>query len=400
MSPVLSSDIVLAGAVRTPIGRFGGALSRLAAPELGAIAVRASLKRGGLEPRQVSEVIFGNARSAGLGPNPARQVALAAGLPDTVPAFTINQACGSGMRTIVSAVQAVALGDADVVVAGGCESMSRVPYLLPEARWGKRLGHTPLVDGMYRDGFLCPLCGMLMGETAEKLADRYRISRDEQDTYAARSQNRAERARRAGLFSAEIVPVALPEGGGGEAASVEQDEHSREGVTAATLSRLPPVFRPGGTVHAGNSSGITDAGAALLVLEAQAARSLGVVPMGRVVGYQAAGVDPSLMGIGPVPAVRRLLSECALNLDQIDLVELNEAFAVQTLACVRDLDLALERVNVNGGAISLGHPIGATGARIVVTLLHEMARRRARRGLATLCVSGGLGLALLLESTA
>ena len=392
------SDVCLAAAVRTPIGRFGGALATCTGPALGAAAARACLTRAGIPPARVSEVIFGNARPAGVGPNPARQVAMQAGLPHSVPAFTINQACGSGLRAILSAAQSVALGDADVVLAGGCESMSRVPYLVPEARWGHRLGHRPLVDAMYQDGFLCPLCGQLMGETAEALADRYGIDRAQQDEFAAESQQRAEAARRAGRFAAEIEPMALPATGGRAAGRLETDEHPRDGVTAATLARLPAVFREGGTVHAGNSSGLTDAGAAVLVLSRAAATALGVRPMAHVVAYETAGVDPAFMGLGPVPAVRRLFERTGLGPDDVDLIELNEAFAVQTLACARDLGLDRERLNVNGGAIALGHPIGATGARIVVTLLHEMARRRARRGLATLCVSGGMGLALLLET--
>ncbi len=392
------SEIVLAAAVRTPIGRFGGALTGVPAPALGAVPVRAALDRAGLPASAVSELIFGNARPAGVGPNPARQVARAAGLPDGVPAYTINQACGSGLRAILSAIQSVALGDARLVVAGGTESMSRVPYLLTDARWGHRLGHQTLVDGMYRDGFLCPLCGLVMGETAEALADEYGIDRAAQDAYAADSQNRAEAARRAGRFQDEIAPVSAPGPRSGETAELATDEHPRDGVTPASLARLPPVFRDGGTVHAGNSSGITDGAAAVLVLSADTARELGVTPMARVTAYETAGVDPGRMGIGPVPAVRRLLERCRLSMADVDLVEINEAFAVQVLACVKDLGLDRERLNVNGGAIALGHPIGATGARIVVTLLHEMARRHARRGLATLCVSGGLGLALLVET--
>jgi acetyl-CoA C-acetyltransferase len=332
-----------------------------------------------------------------VGPNPARQVAFKAGLPPDVPAWTINQACGSGMRTIISGVQAVTLGDARIVAAGGTESMSRVPYLLDSARWGHKMGHQPLVDGMYRDGFLCPLCGLIMGNTAENLADQYEISRQEQDEYAATSQARAQAAREADRFTDEIVPVRITDRRGNETL-VRRDEHPRDGVTAQGLSRLPPVFRENGTVHAGNSSGITDGAAAVLVMSAATAREMGVRPAARVVAYETAGVDPTVMGIGPVPAVRRLLARTGLTMADLDLVELNEAFAVQVLACDRELGFDRERLNVNGGAIALGHPIGATGARIVVTLLHEMARRGAHRGLATLCVSGGMGLALLLEA--
>lgn len=397
MKPLKPDDIILAAPVRTPIGRFGGSLAEVPAPDLGGIALAESLKRAGVAPADVSEVIFGNARSAGVGPNPARQVAFKAGLPQEVPAWTVNQACGSGMRTIISGVQAVTLGDSRIVAAGGTESMSRVPYMLDAARWGKKMGHQPLIDGMYRDGFLCPLCGLIMGNTAENLADRYEISREEQDEYAAESQARAQAARNAQRFADEIVPVPVPGKRGGETL-VSRDEHPRDGITAQGLSRLPPIFRKNGTVHAGNSSGITDGAAAVLIMSAATARELGVRPAARVVAYETAGVDPTVMGIGPVPAVRRLLARTGLTMADMDLVELNEAFAVQALACHRELGFDRERLNVNGGAIALGHPIGATGTRIVVTLLHEMARRGARHGLATLCVSGGMGLALLLEA--
>jgi acetyl-CoA C-acetyltransferase len=305
-------------------------------------------------------------------------------------------ACGSSLRALISGFQSIAVGDREIVLVGGAESMSRVPYLLEGARWGHKMGHQELVDGMYRDGFLCPLCGQVMGETAETLADRYHISRAEQDRYAAESQQRCERARKEGLFRAEIVPVkdAGPRGN----VSLEIDEHPRDGVTAESLAKLPAVFRKDGTVHAGNSSGIVDGAAAFVLLSGEAARRLNVTPLARVAAYTIAGVDPAIMGIGPVPAVRALLEKTGLALGDIDLVELNEAFAAQVIACQRDLNLDLSRVNVEGGAIALGHPIGATGARLCVTLLHAMRRRKARRGLATLCISGGQGIAVLLES--
>ena len=388
-------DIVLAGARRTPIGRFGGALASLTAPELGAFAARGALDSAGVPPEAVDEVVFGNARQAGVGPNPARQVGRRAGLADRVPARTVNQACASGLRAILDAAASIRLGDAGVVLAGGVESMSNTPFLLPSARWGQRFGDGPLDDGMYRDGFHCPLADQLMGETAETLADQYGLSRGACDGYAAASQNRAEAARAAGRFDAEIEPVRVATRKG--EAAVGRDEHPRDGVTPDSLARLKPVFRKDGVVHAGNSSGITDGGAAVVMLSRARAEELGVRPLARLAAYQTAGVDPRVMGIGPVPAVRGLLERTGLTLDAAALVELNEAFAPQVLACVRDLDLDPDRLNVNGGAIALGHPIGATGARIVVTLLHEMQRRDARYGIATLCVSGGMGVAALFE---
>ena len=388
-------EIVLAGARRTPIGRFGGSLASLSAPELGAAAARSALEAAGVPAEAVDEVIFGNARQAGVGPNPARQVGRRAGLADRVPARTVNQACASGLRAILDAAASVRLGDAGVVLAGGTESMSNTPFLLPSVRWGQRFGDGSLDDGMYRDGFHCPLADQLMGETAETLADQYGLSRDECDRYAAASQNRAEAARSTGRFDAEIAPVRIETRRG--AAEVGSDEHPRDGVTPESLAKLRPVFRKDGVVHAGNSSGITDGAAAVIVLSADRAAELGVRPMARLVGYATAGVDPRVMGIGPVPAVRDLLARTGESLDNVALVELNEAFAPQVLACARDLDLDPERLNVNGGAIALGHPIGATGARIVVTLLHEMERRDVRYGIATLCVSGGMGVAALLE---
>jgi acetyl-CoA C-acetyltransferase len=378
----------LCAPVRTPIGRFGGALLDKTAPELGAHAARASLDRAGLDPAEVDLTIMGCGRQAGVGPNIARQIGYRAGVPETVPAYTINQACASSLVAILQAWHAIALGDAHVVLAGGAESMSNTPYLLPRARWGYRLGHGELVDGMYRDGFLCPLCGDLMGATAETLAERYAIPRAEQDAYAVESQRRYEAARQAGRWSDEVAP--FPDG-------LAADEHPRAGTTLEKLAKLPPVFREDGTVHAGNSSGITDGGAALIVASEEAVARLGLQPFARCVDWANVGVDPAIMGIGPVPAVREVLERQAIAIDTIDVVELNEAFAAQVLAVARDLALDLEKVNPNGGAIALGHPIGATGARIVVTLLHEMARREARLGIATLCVSGGLGTALLVE---
>ncbi len=389
-------EVVIAGAVRTPIGKFGGGLSGLTAAQLGAAVARETLRRAGVEARRISETIFGCARQAGGGPNVARQVSYRAGIPQEVAAFTVNMACGSGLKAIDLAYRAVRDGDSDLVLAGGTESMSRVPYLLPGARWGYRMGHQEAADAMFQDGFLCPLSEMLMGETAERLAEEYRIPREEQDAFALRSQQRAARAWAEGRFAAETFPVPVP----GKKGDVElrQDEHPRADTTAPSLAKLPPVFKKdGGTVTAGNSSGITDGAAAALVLSKERAQALGIEPMARILGVAAAGVDPHVMGIGVVPAVKRLLESLSLRLEQFDLVEVNEAFAAQVLACDRELRFDAERLNVNGGAIALGHPIGATGARVVVTLLHEMARRKARLGLATLCISGGMGVAAAFE---
>jgi acetyl-CoA C-acetyltransferase len=389
-------EIFILSAVRTPIGKFGGAFAEMTAPELGAFAAKAALERAEVEPAQLNEVIMGNARPAGVGPNPARQIAKRSGVPFEVPAFTVNKACGSSLRAIISAVQAMKCGDAEVILAGGSESMSRVPYLLTKARWGYRLGHEKLVDGMYQDGFLCPLCGQIMGETAETLATQYNISREEQDRYTMETQHRCERARKENRFADEIVPVEV-QVGKGEKKIVTADEHPRDGVTMESLAKLPPVFKKDGTIHAGNSSGIVDAGAAVVLATESFVKRNNTPVMARIVGYTIAGVDPAIMGIGPVPAVRTLLKKNNLQLEDIDVIELNEAFAAQVLACDRELHFDMSKLNVNGGAIAIGHPIGATGARITVTLVHEMLKRKSRYGLATLCISGGLGIALLLE---
>jgi acetyl-CoA C-acetyltransferase len=395
------ADVVLAAPVRTPIGKFGGALAALSAADLATAAATAAVARAGLAPGRldrIDQVIFGHARQAGGGPNTARQVAHRAGVPDDRPAFTVNQACGSGLQAVLCAARAIRLGEARVVLAGGAESMSNTPYLLPRARWGYRLGHAEIVDGMYRDGFDDPLSGLVMGETAEELAVEAGIEREAADAYALRSQLRCEQARAAGRFAAELVPVEVP-GKRGEATVVERDEHPRAGVTLAALSRMAPVFRDAGTVTAGNASGITDGAAALVVASRQAAAELGLPVAARLVGWEVVGVEPRVMGIGPVPAVRRLLDRTGRRLDGIDAIELNEAFASQVLACLAGLGLASdsERVNPDGGAIALGHPIGATGARILVTLLHGLEARQGRSGIATLCVSGGMGLAALVE---
>jgi acetyl-CoA C-acetyltransferase len=390
-------EVVVAGAVRTPIGKFGGSLAGLTAADLGVSVVSEALRRSGIRPNQVDETAFGCARQAGGGPNVARQISYRAGIPQEVTAYTVNMACGSGLKAIDLAQRAVRDGDADVVLAGGAESMSRIPYLLTGARWGYRMGDQPAVDATYRDGFDCPLAGQVMGETAERLAADYGISREEQDAFALRSQERASRAQAEGRFRAETLPLLVP-GRKGET-ELSQDEHVRADATLAGLAKLAPAFKtPSGTVTAGNSSGITDGAAALLVLSRARADDLGVKVQARVLGLAQAGVDPRVMGIGVVPAIRRLLDRLSLGLRDFDLVEVNEAFAAQVLACDRELAFDPERLNVNGGAIALGHPIGATGARICVTLLHEMARRGARRGLAALCISGGMGMAAAFEA--
>lgn len=393
--PTDKSDIVLAAPVRTPIGRFGGALASLTAADLGTVAGRACLDRARLDPAAVDQVIFGHARQAGGGPNSARQIAFRCEVPIDRPAFTVNQACGSGLQAVFCAARAIRLGEARVVLAGGTESMSNTPYMLPRARWGYRLGHDEVVDGMYRDGFNDPLSELIMGETAEELASEAGIDRQAADAYAVRSQQRCERARETDRFRSEIAPVTLSTRDGDKL--LELDEHPRDGVRIESLAKLPTVFREGGTVTPGNASGITDGAAALMVASEAAARELGLEIMARLIDWQVVGVEPRIMGIGPVPATRQLLERRGLSYDDIDLVELNEAFASQALACLAKLPFDQEIVNADGGAIALGHPIGCTGARILVTLLHGLQHRQASRGIATLCVSGGLGLAALVE---
>ena len=387
--PKLNETIYLVAAVRTPIGKFGGGLSSLTAPQLGTASAKATLARSGIDPTAVDEVVFGCARQAGIGPNAARQIAVKSGLRHEAPAYTVNQACGSGLRAIMNAADQIRLGQARVVLAGGTESMSNTPYMLPRARWGYRLGDAELVDGMTRDGFLCPLADEMMGATAETLAERYGITREEQDAYAVETQRRAGVAYAEGRFDAEIVPLE----------KLQRDEHPRFDADLGSLAKLPPVFRKNGTVHAGNSSGVTDGASSMLVASAEAVRVHNLKPMARIVGYAQAGVDPKIMGIGPVPATEKLLADTGMSLADIDLIELNEAFAAQVLACDRELHLDREKLNVHGGAISLGHPIGCTGARIVTTLLHALQSRGGRYGLATLCISGGMGLSMIVERT-
>jgi acetyl-CoA C-acetyltransferase len=390
--------VYILSAVRTPIGKFGGALASQTAADMGVVAAKTAIERAGIQPQQIEEAIFGNARQAGGGPNPARQISVRSGVPQEVAAYTVNKACASGMKSIALGFQEIAVGNMDCVLTGGTESMSRLPYYLDGARWGYRLGHQELVDGMYRDGFFCPLAKMIMGETAEALAEQYKISREEQDQFALVSQQRAAAAQSSGRFDAEIVPVMI-EGKKG-ATIFARDEHLFLEATMERLAKLSPVFSKTGTITAGNSSGITDGTAAIVLASETFAKRNNLKPLARILAATSAGVDPRIMGIGPVPAIRKVEQKHALKLSDFDLVELNEAFAAQVLACDRELHFDRDKLNVNGGAIALGHPIGCTGARITVTLLHEMLKRKARRGLATLCVSGGMGMALALESVA
>jgi acetyl-CoA C-acetyltransferase len=390
------SEVVIVGACRTPIGKFLGSLSPLSAVDLGAHVVRALLERTGVEPGAVGEVLMGQARQLGSGPNPARQIVIQSGIPETTPATTINKACGSSLKAIDLGRAALLLDGHEFVVAGGMESMTNIPFLLPKMRHGYRLGHAEVLDGNYKDGFTCGILQEPMGMTAEYLADDYGIERAEQDEFAARSQNRAEAAQKAGKFVDEIAPIEIADRKKGTI-KVETDEHVREGVTVESMAKLPPVFRKNGSVHAGNSSGITDGAAAVLMTTREVADKRGLKVLARVGASATAGVSPRIMGIGPVPAIRKLCEKTGRKVSDFGLIELNEAFAAQMIACMRDLELGSDRLNVNGGAIALGHPIGATGARIVVTLLHEMQKRDEKRGLAALCMSGGMGMAVEFE---
>jgi len=391
-------DVYILSAVRTPIGKFGGSLASMTAADMGVVAAKAAMERAGVRRDQIEETIFGNARQAGGGPNPARQISIRSGVPQEVPAYTVNKACASGVKSIALGYQEIATGNLDCVLAGGTESMSRLPYYLDGARWGYRLGNQELVDGLYRDGFFCPLAKMLMGETAEVLAEQYKITREEQDEFALCSQARAAAAIENGRFDNELTSVTLESKKGPQAFS--RDEHVFVGATMEKMARLSPVFSKTGTITAGNSSGITDGAAAVVLASEDFARKNNLKPLARVLAVTSVGVDPRIMGIGPVPALRKMEKKYQLRLTDFDLIELNEAFAAQVLACDRELHFDRAKLNVNGGAIALGHPIGCTGTRITVTLLHEMLKRKAKRGVATLCVSGGMGMALALENTA
>ncbi|MGG5252763.1 acetyl-CoA C-acetyltransferase [Neobacillus sp. SM06] len=389
-------EVVIVSAVRTAIGSFMGALSKTPATELGAIVIKEAIKRANLKGEQVDEVIMGNVLQAGLGQGPARQASLKAGLPIEVTSMAINKLCGSGLKAVHLAVQAIQTGDAEIVVAGGMENMSLAPYLLLEGRTGLRMGDGKLLDSMIQDGLQCAINEYHMGVTAENIAEQYGLTREEQDEFSAWSQQKTERAIKEGRFEAEIAPVVIPQRKG-EPIIFAKDEFPRSGVTTEKLANLKPAFKKGGTVTAGNASGINDGAAALVLMSREKAEELGIKPMAVICGSGTAGVDPKIMGIGPVPATKKALERAGLTINDIDLVEANEAFAAQSLAVARELQIPSDKLNVNGGAIALGHPIGASGARVLVTLLHEMKRRGSHYGLATLCIGGGQGIATIVE---
>lgn len=390
-------EVVIVNAVRTPVGSFGRSLTGVSAVELGVVAVKELLKRTGIDPGEVDELIFGCVLQSGLGQNVARQVAIKAGLPQEVPSMTLNKVCASGLRTVSMAAQCIKAGDADAIIAGGTENMSAAPYAIGKARWGARMNDDTLVDLMINDGLWEIFNNYHMGVTAENVAEQYEISREEQDELGALSQQRAEKAIKEGRFKDEIVPVTIPRRKG-DPKIFDTDEHPRAGTTEKALAKLRPAFKKDGTVTAGNASGINDGAAAVLVMSADKAREKGLKPMAKIISYASAGVDPKVMGLGPIPSTRKALEKAGLTLDDIDLIEANEAFAAQCLAVKKDLGLDMEKTNVNGGAIALGHPIGASGARILTTLLHEMQKRDdVKKGLATLCIGGGMGHAMIVE---
>ncbi|MDM5331141.1 acetyl-CoA C-acetyltransferase [Neobacillus sp. CF12] len=390
------TEVVIVSAVRTALGNFNGSLKNVSAPDLGATAIKGALEKAGLKPEQVDEVILGNVLQAGLGQNPARQAAISAGIPESVSSMTINKVCGSGLKAVHLATQAILAGDAEIVVAGGMENMSQAPYLLKNARDGFKMGDQKLVDTLTSDGLKCVFNHYHMGMTAENLADKYSITREEQDQFSAWSQEKAAKAIEAGKFKDEIVPVIIPQRKG-DPIVFDCDEYPKKGTTAEKLAGLRPAFKKDGSVTAGNASGINDGAAVVVVMSRKKADELGVKPLVTIKGNASAGVDPSIMGIGPVPAVRKVLEKTSISIEELELIEANEAFAAQSLAVDRELHFNKEILNVNGGAIALGHPIGASGARILVTLIHEMKRRNARVGLATLCIGGGQGVATVVE---
>ena len=388
-------EVVIVGAARTPVGAFGGSLANVSAVDLGVVAAKEAIKRANISADMIDEVLVGNILSAGLGQNVARQVAIHAGIPETTPAMAINKLCGSGLRTVIMGAQFIALGDADVILAGGIESMSNAPYLLPNYRFGQKMGNAEAVDSMTYDALTDVFNQYHMGVTAENIAEQWGISREKQDEFALESQMKAEKAQLEGRFADEIVPVEYKRRG--KTILVDQDEHPRHGLTIDQLTKLRPAFKENGTVTAGNASGINDGGAMLVLMSKEKADELGLETLATIKSYANAALDPKIMGYGPVPATRKALAKAGLTIDEIDLMEVNEAFAAQSLAVLKDLELKPEKVNVNGGAIALGHPVGASGARILVTLLYEMKRRDAKTGLATLCIGGGQGTALIVE---
>lgn len=389
-------QVVIVSAVRTPIGNFEGALAQIPAAELGAIVIKEAIKRTGLKLDQVEEVIMGNVLSAAQGQNPARQAAMKAGVPQEVPAWTVSKVCGSGLKAVICAAQAILSSDADIIIAGGMESMSQASYALPKARSGYRMGNNTVVDTMINDGLTDAFHNIHMGVTAENIAEQFGISREEQDKYAVSSQNRAEAAIKAGRFEDEIVSVPVPQRKG-EPVMVNQDEFPRFGATYDGLAKLRSAFKKDGTVTAGNASGINDGAAAVVVMSKDKAEELGLTPLATITSWASAGVDPLIMGTGPIPASRKALEKANLQIEDIDLIEANEAFASQTLSVARELQLDDGKTNINGGAIALGHPIGASGTRVLVTLLHEMKKQQVKRGLATLCIGGGQGIAMIVQ---
>lgn len=390
------NDVVIVAATRTAIGSFQGALATVPAVDLGAAVIKQLLAQTGLHPAQVDEVILGQVLTAGAGQNPARQAAIKAGLPYSVPALTLNKVCGSGLKALHLAAQAIRCGDAEVVIAGGQENMSLAPYVMPSARTGQRMGHGQLIDSMISDGLWDAFNDYHMGITAENLADNYELSREQQDAFAADSQRKAVEAIDAGRFKAEITPIVIPQKKG-EPLVFDRDEQPRPGTTAQSLAKLRPAFKKDGSVTAGNASSLNDGAAAVLLMSASKAQALGLPALAKIAGYASAGVDPAIMGIGPVSATQRCLDKAGWQLADLDLIEANEAFAAQALAVGKALQWDASKVNVNGGAIALGHPIGASGCRVLVTLLHEMIKRDAKKGLATLCIGGGQGVALAIE---
>lgn len=390
------TEVVVVSAKRTAVGKFGGAFKNISPVELGQVAVRGALADANLDANLVDEVILGNVLGAGQGQNVARQVSIAAGIPETVPAFTINKVCGSGLKSVVLAAQSILAGDNDIVVAGGTENMSMAPYVLEGHRWGQRMGNGQVIDTMLKDGLTDAFNGIHMGETAENIVEKYAISREDQDQLAANSQNKAEAAINTGKFADEIQAVSVPQRRGDDII-VDQDEYPRAGVTADSLSKLRPAFRKDGTVTAASSSGINDGAAAIVLMSKAKAEELGLEPLATIKSYASAGVDPKIMGTGPIPATKKALEKADVSIDDIGLIEANEAFSAQALCVVRGLEMNMDKVNVNGGAIAIGHPIGASGARILVTLLHEMKRREEKLGLATLCIGGGQGISMIVE---